>query len=113
MYYFAEARLSDGTPLVSNQEIASFSPAAVKWYQNCWLGIAMFCILMLALSFYDRKRGKLTWCIDVLLAILYLILASIVIYLTFFSCHPLVGFNWRLILLPFIHVCTRLIYIFR
>ena len=36
-----------------------------------------------------------------------------VIFLTFFSCHPLVGFNWRLFLFPFIHVCTRLIYILR
>jgi hypothetical protein len=25
----------------------------------------------------------------------------------------LVGFNWRLIVLPFIHICTRIVYTFR
>ena len=51
--------------------------------------------------------------IDVLLAVVYIVLVTIAVFLTFFSCHPLVGFNWRLILFPIIHVCTRLVYIFR
>jgi hypothetical protein len=36
-----------------------------------------------------------------------------VVFLTFFSCHPLVGFNWRLILIPLIHLCARLVYLLR
>lgn len=113
MNYLAHATLSDGTPLVRNQYIQAFPPAHVPWYANCWLGIALFAILMLWLSYKDRQRGKITWGIDLLLGIIYILLIALVIFLTHFSCHPLVGFNWRLILLPIIHLCTRLFYILR
>ena len=113
MNYLANAHLSDGTPLVKEQHIAAFPAAIVPWYANCWWGIALFAIVMLALSLYDKRRGKLAWGIDLMLAIVYLLLVALIIFLTCFSCHPLVGFNWRLILFPIIHVCTRLIYIFR
>ena len=113
MNYIAEAHLSDGTPLVKSQDIASFPPAIVPWYANCWWGIALFTLLMFLLSLYDKHRGKLAWGIDLVLGIVYLLLFALIIFLSFFSCHPLVGFNWRLILFPIIHVCTRIIYIFR
>ena len=113
MNYMAQAHLSDGRPLVKNQQIAAFPAAVVPWYANCWWGIALFAIVMLALSLYDKRRGKLAWGIDLVLAIVYLLLVALIIFLTCFSCHPLVGFNWRLILFPIIHVCTRLVYIFR
>ena len=113
MNYVAKAQLSDGTPLIKNQHIAPFPFAEVAWYANCWWGIILFMLLMLALSIYDRKRGKLTWGVDLTLGIVYLVLVALVVFLTYFSCHPLVGFNWRLLLFPFIHVCTRLIYILR
>ena len=113
MFYMAEAHLSDGTPLVSDQVIEAFPDEQVPWYGNCWMGILLFAFAMLGISCYDRYRGKMSWGIDLTLIIIYLILSTIVIYLTFFSCHPLVGFNWRLILLPIIHACTRLIYILR
>lgn len=113
MNYIAQATLTDGTPLVKNQHIAPFPPANVPWFANCWLGIAIFSLLIIWLSVDDRKRGKLTWGIDIALGIIYILLLILVIFLTFFSCHPLVGFNWRLILFPIIHICARFIYIFR
>ena len=113
MNYMAQAHLSDGTPLVKDQHIAAFPDAIVPWYTNCWLGLALFALLMLALSLYDKQRGHLSWGVDAALGIVYLLLVALVIFLTCFSCHPLVGFNWRLIVLPFIHICTRLVYIFR
>lgn len=111
MNYMAEAYLSDGTKLVKDQHIAAFPEANIKWYANCWLGIALFVFVLLIISLYDRKRGKLLWGVDILLVIIYVLLITIVLYLALYSCHPLVGFNWRLILLPIIHVCTRLVYI--
>ena len=75
------------------------------------LGIALFAVLMLLLSLYDRRRHRLTWWVDAILVLIYLILLTIVVFLTFFSSHPLVGFNWRLILLPIIHLCARIVYI--
>lgn len=113
MNYVAQATLADGTPLVKDQHIAPFPHNNVPWYTNCWLGIAIFSLLMIWLSMDDRKREKLTWVVDLILGIIYILLIILVIFLTFFSCHPLVGFNWRLILFPIIHICARLIYIFR
>lgn len=113
MNYVAQAKFADGTPLVKRQHIAAFPPAVVPWYAKCWWGIILFAVLMLLLSFYDRKRGRLTLGVDIALGVLYLLLFILVIFLTFFSCHPLVGFNWRLILFPLIHVCARFVYIYR
>jgi hypothetical protein len=113
MFYISQARLSDGTPLVKQQEIAAFQPNQVVWYHTCWIGLALFTIVMLLLSLWDSKRGRLSWGVDLVLGLVYMLLITLVIFLTFFSCHPLVGFNWRLLLLPLIHVCTRLVYIFR
>lgn len=107
MYYVAEAQLSDGTPLVKNQYIHPFRTNIVPWYANCWWGIALFALLMLAVAIYDRRRNSYTWGIDLALGIVYLLLISLVIFLTKFSCHPLVGFNWRLLLFPAIHISIR------
>ncbi len=113
MFYISQARLSDGTPLVLCEDIEPFQIVPLPWYANCWFGIGVFAILMLGLTFYDRKRKHLTWGIDVLLGIVYLVILAIVIFLTFFSSHPLVGFNTNLLILPLIHLCARLFYILR
>jgi len=110
MFYLSEAQLSDGTPLVLNENIQAFQIEPVPWYKDCRLGIVFFAILMILISWWDRKRNKLSWWIDILLMFVYVFLLAIVIFLTFFSIHPLVGFNWRLIILPIIHLCARLIY---
>jgi hypothetical protein len=113
MNYMAQAHLSDGTPLVKNQHIDAFPPNPVPWYANCWVGIAAFAILMLGITLFDRRKKRLCYAVDILLVIVYILLFALTIFLTHFSCHPLVGFNWRLILFPIIHVCTRLVYIYR
>ena len=113
MFFMSEARLADGTPLVQSEDIAPFDIAPVPWYANCWLGIGLFVLVMAGISLFDRRRGRLTWWVDVLLGLVYLILIAIVVFLTFFSSHPLVGFNWRLLLFPVLHLCARLIYILR
>ncbi len=113
MNYMSQAHLSDGTPLVKEEDIAPFEEARVPWYANYWLGVALFGILMAVISWIDRRRKRLSWWVDMLCGIVYAVLLFIVIFMTFFSSHPLVGFNWRLLLFPFVHVCARLIYILR
>lgn len=110
MFYLSEAHLSDGTPLVIHENIAPFEIAPVPWYADYRFGIALFALLMVLISWWDRKRNKLSWWLDAILGLVYLVLLAIVIFLTFFSVHPLVGFNWRLLILPLIHLCSRLIY---
>ena len=70
MNYMAQAHLSDGTPLVKNQHIKAFPPNPVPWYANCWFGIILFAALMIWLSIDDKKRDKLTWGIDLTLAVI-------------------------------------------
>lgn len=110
MFYISEAKLSDGTPLVVHENIKPFEVAPVPWYADCRLGLALFAVLMVLVSLWDKKRNKLSWWVDVVVGIIYLLLLVIVIFLTFFSSHPLVGFNWRLVILPIIYLCARLIY---
>ena len=110
MFYLSEAHLSDGTPLVIHENIAPFEIDSVPWYADCRFGIALFALLMVLISWWDRKRNKLSWWLDAILCLVYVVLLAIVIFLTFFSVHPLVGFNGRLLILPIIHLCARLIY---
>lgn len=110
MFYLSSAHLSDGTPLVLREDIQAFEIEAVPWYADSRIGIAIFALLLMLISWWDRKRNKLSWWVDILFGMVYLILFVLVIFLTYFSSHPLVGFNWRLILLPVIHICARLIY---
>lgn len=108
MFYLSSAHLSDGTPLVLREDIQAFEIEAVPWYADSRIGIAIFALLLMLISWWDRKRNKLSWWVDILFGMVYLILFVLVIFLTYFSSHPLVGFNWRLILLPVIHICAQI-----
>lgn len=113
MYFISEASLPNGQALVLDQDIAPFAKPQVPWYADCRFGIALFALFLVLLSLWDRKRGRLSLWVDILFIIFYLILAFISVYLTFFSIHPLVGFNLRLLLLPFLHLCARTVYFLR
>ncbi len=113
MYYMDAATTADGTPLVCQSAVRPFEIAPVPWYASWYFGVGLFALLMLGLSIFDRRRGKLSWGVDVLLGVVYLVVLLLVGFLTFFSLHPLVGFGWRLLIIPVIHACTRLLYILR
>lgn len=113
MKYMQSAHLSDGTPLVSESSIAPFVIARTPWYASWEAGLVLYFLLICGISYYDRKRHKCSRWIDWTLGILYALLLLLVGFLTFFSCHPLVGFGWRLLILPLIHLCARFIYILR
>ena len=113
MYYMQEAHLADGTPLVCSGEIAPFVIEETPWYASWPLGLALYFLLVAAISLCDRRRGRWSWGLELAVAIPYILLLIIVTFLTFFSCHPLVGFGWRLLIIPLTHLCARLIYIIR
>lgn len=113
MLYMQEATFADGTPVVIHSQIGPFVIPKARWWENVWFYIILFVLFMTGINLYDRHRKRCSWGIDIALGIGYLILLTIVIFLTYFSIHPLVGFNWRLLVLPAIHLCTRLIYILR
>lgn len=113
MFFMQDATLADGTPLVKDSTIASFVIAPTPWYKTWYVGLVAFIIFFLTISLIDLRRDKWSWYVDVPFVIIYVLLFAVVIFLTFFSIHPLVGFNWRLFLFPVIHLCLRLIYIVR
>ena len=113
MLYIEQAHLSDGTPLVSESHVAPFEIAATPWYASWELGLAVCFLLIVGISYIDRRRGHWSWGVDIAVGIPYLMLLLLVGFLTFFSCHPLVGFGWRLLILPLTHLCARFVYILR
>lgn len=113
MLYLHEATLPDGTPLVEQEHIATFPTPHTPWYATWYFGIAIFTLIMLMLNLFDAKRHQRTRWVDYLCYTIYTLLLIIVIFLRFFSIHPLVGFGPYLLILPTIHLCTRLIYILR
>ena len=113
MRYLQQARLSDGTPIVSEGQIAPFTIAATPWYASWEFGLVLYFLLICGISWYDRKRQHWSWWVELVFGIPYGLLLLLVVFLTFFSCHPLVGFGWRLLIIPLTHLCARLVYILR
>jgi hypothetical protein len=111
MHYFQYAHTLDGTRLVKHSDVGSFKAIHTPWYATWELGLVLYFLAVLAMSIIDRIRGKWSWWVELAAGIPFLVLLLIVAFLTFFSCHPLVGFGWRLFLIPLTHLCARLIYI--
>lgn len=113
MLYLSQAKTADGIAVVRSEKIGSFPKYHVPWYNSVLFGLILFACVMIFINILDWHRGKWSWGIDLALGIVYVLLLALVIFLTYFSIHPLVGWNWRLFLIPLIHLCSRLIYIFR
>ncbi len=113
MFFLQGAHLADGTPLVSTGSIAPFVIEGTPWYASWPVGLAAYFIIVLLFSIYDRRRGRWSWGVELVAVIPYVLLLAVVTFLTFFSCHPLVGFGYRLLIIPLTHLCARIIYIVR
>mgnify|MGYP003292533174 CR=1 FL=1 len=133
MFYLQNTTLANGQPLVKQDSVTAaitpstmaqrhstlthnitpFQIASVPWYKTWLFGLILFAVLIGGTSVVDRRLKHWSWWVDVPFIIIYIILFAIVIFLTYFSIHPLVGWNWRLFLFPTVHLCVRLIYILR
>ena len=112
MFYVSKAHTAD-CRLVRSEHIAPFEIADVPWYKTWYLGLVLYFLLVAGISYRDRKRHKRSRWLDITMVCLYGLLLLLVAFLTFFSCHPLVGFGWRLLIIPLTHLCARFIYILR
>ena len=113
MLFMQQAHVKDGAYLVRESDIAPFVIAQTPWYASWPLGLALYFLFVLAVSIYDSRRGRWSWWVELAAGVPYLALLLIVTFLTFFSCHPLVGFGWRLFIIPLTHLCARIIFIVR
>lgn len=113
MYYIQGAHYADGSPLVDYSSIKPFDVERVPWYKTWYFGLTLLFIALALLSYYDRKRGKRTRWVDYSLYSIYALLMVLVTFLTFFSIHPLVGYGPYLLIIPTIHLCARIIYLWQ
>ena len=113
MNYISAAHYADGTPLVAAERIRPFGVERLPWYKTWYFGVAILFVVLALVSLYDRQRGKRTRWVDGILYIMYALLLVLVTFLTFFSIHPLVGFGPYLLIIPTIHLCARIIYLWR
>jgi len=113
MNYIEAATFIGGKPLVEASHVQPFTIERVPWYKTWYIGMAMLFVALAALSLYDRKRGKRTKWVDYILYGVYALLLALVTFLTFFSIHPLVGYGPYLLIIPTIHLCARIIYLWR
>lgn len=116
MHFLQQAHLSDGTPIVDAAQtntIGAFKIARTPWYASWPFGLLLFFLTVAVISIYDRRRGRWSWWLEIAVGVPYVLLLIVVALLTFFSLHPLVGFGWRLLIIPFTHLCARFIYIAR
>ena len=113
MLFMDQAVLSNGTPIVSESNSEPFVIRQTPWYASWELGLILYFLVVLGFSLWDRHRGRWSWGVELAVGIPYVLLLIIVTFLTFFSCHPLVGFGWRLLIIPLTHLCARLVYIVR
>ena len=113
MFYLSEATMADGTPLVKKEHIEPFVIAPIPWYKTWYFGMSLVVAALIAISLWDRKRKRVSRWLDITFAVLYGLLLALVVFLTFFSIHPLVGFGWRLGVVFLVYLCIRLIAILR
>ena len=114
MFYIQQShRTDDGSPFVLRSNIAPFEPVHTPWYASWPVGLVLYFLFVLGMSFYDHKRHKWSWWVELVGGVPFVLLLILVTFLTFFSCHPLVGFGWRLLIIPATHLCARLVYIIR
>ena len=113
MWYMHEAQQADGTPLVSAENIRAFEVERVPWYKTWYFGLSVLFVVLVVVSWYDRRRGRRTRWVDGVLYGIYALLLVLVIFLTFFSVHPLVGFGPYLLIIPSLHLCARIVYLWR
>ncbi len=100
MFYLSEVRLINGERLISEENIHPFAIKPVQWWENIYTYLLLAALLMVALGWLDARRGKMSVAFDIVLGVIYILLIAIVIFLTYFSIHPMVGWNWRLLVIP-------------
>lgn len=96
--------------IVGEQEVGRFAPVHIAWYNDIRFWLGLLAITLILQTLHDRQRHKLTKQIDIVLIVSYVLALMLVAYLTFCSLHPLVGFGYRLLIIPAIHLCSRLLY---
>lgn len=113
MHAIERATFDDGTALVTESYYEPFIIRPLPWYQTWYFGVGVWFLLFCLLSIYDRRRQKRSRWADIFMYCIYGTLLAIVVFLTFFTLHPLCGFSAWLLLLPSLHATARAIYFWK
>lgn len=92
---------------VAESRIGDFEIQPVAWWATWPFGMVLAMGLIALMSYRYRGRRAMR-ILDITCGVLYLVVLLIVAYLTWFSLHPLVGFGWRLWILPSAYIVARI-----
>lgn len=99
MNYVSTAMMTHEMPLCVSDNTKPFVVDRHLWCISPECVTMVICLLLLAMTFYDLSRKKISWWLDAVLFFMYGVLGVICCFLTFFSLHPLVGHNWNILFL--------------
>ena len=99
MNYVATATMTHDMPLCVSDNTKPFVVERHLWCVSPECVTLLVCLLILAMTFFDLSRKKISWWLDAVLFFMYGMLGIICCFLTFFSLHPLVGHNWNILFL--------------
>jgi len=123
MLWLQDAYRPDGEPLILHTSASErsllpttylllpFTIEPVPWYASWYFGLIVFFCVCVCVNLFDFFRGKRSKWFDYILYVYYALMTALLIFLIFFSVHPLVSIGWFVFIIPLIHLCTRLIYI--
>ncbi len=97
MQLIGTGKLSDGSPIALYDNSEPFEVRRQPFVSSPYAVLILIVLLLLAITYVDFRRKKVSWWFDSLLWLLGAILGIIMFYLSFFSIHPLVQHNWNLI----------------
>lgn len=95
------------TGYVETEKTEAFEIKGIHWWETWPFGLAVAAWMVALLSAFCSKRKVLKG-LDITMAVVYGLVLLTVAYLTWGSLHPLVGFGWRLIIVPLVYATARL-----
>lgn len=105
MNYVSEATKKNGEPLCLYENVRPFEVKEHPWATSPKMAVLLVVLLTVAISFFDiirtrkSKEIKISWWFDEVLLFVGFVVGTILLYLSYFSIHPLVEHNWNLLLI--------------
>ena len=107
MNYMSKVRLANGERLVREENTGVFAIRPTRWWEHIGTYLVLAALLLTGLSYRDARRGRMSKAADIVMGSVYLLVIGLVIFLVYFSIHPMVGWNWRLLVFPALWLVFR------
>ena len=105
MDYVSEATRQNGEPLCVSANVKPFDVKANPFLTSPYMATLLVIVLIVVVTAFDMLRTrksntiKISWWLDETLFFGGTVVGVILFYLSYFSIHPLVEYNWNLLLI--------------